>query len=56
MNDIHSLRMGDERVEDAEGIKRQVEDFFKNLYTEGRIHRPKVDGLILPRLDDGHAD
>lgn len=31
VNGIHNLRMGDDRVEDAEGIKRHVEDFFRNL-------------------------
>lgn len=54
-NGIQSLRIDGVQVDDVEGLKEHVEDYFKTLFRDDRPVRPKVDGLLLPQLGEGQA-
>lgn len=43
-------------MENDEDIRKHVEEFFRNLYTNNRPLRPKVDGLNMPHLREGQAE
>lgn len=47
-NDIHSLMIGDSRVDNEEELNYHVEDYFKHLYSEDRPVRPKLEDFLFP--------
>lgn len=53
INHIHSLRVGEELVENEADIKSHMEDYFQALFQVDRPIRLKVDGLSLPMLGEG---
>lgn len=43
-------------MENEEEIKFHVRAYFRNLFQEERLLRPKVDRLVLPHLGEGQAE
>lgn len=58
INGIQSLQIGGVCVwvKDAEYLKAHVEEYFKSLFKDDRLLRPKVDGLPLPQLWEGQTE
>lgn len=48
--------LGGERVDNVDAIKNYVEGFFRNLYSDDKPLRSKVDGLVIPCLGEGLAE
>lgn len=49
---IHRLKVNEEWVEEEADIRKHVEDFYRDLYTEDWGIRPRVDGLPFPSISE----
>lgn len=56
LNSIHSLLIGEVRVDNKEAIKNHIEEFFRNVYSEERLSRLKMDGLSMSSLGGGQGE
>ncbi|GLT40913.1 hypothetical protein SLA2020_150100 [Shorea laevis] len=49
-NDIVSLQVGDQHMDQVQEIKEGVADYFENLFTEERWQRPHLDGIDFKKI------
>lgn len=54
-NAIESLTIKGSRVSDETTKRDHIQEFYKSLYTEPYIMRPKLDGLYLMSMEQSQA-
>lgn len=52
-NHIHYLHIGGDSVDNLEDMQSHMEEYFKTLFREDRLRRPKMDVMHFPLLGDG---
>lgn len=54
-NGIIRFKVGETVAENKEELREKVVEFYTNPYTENWEQRPKVNGLLMPRILDFQA-
>lgn len=50
-----ALKVGEEWVEDVEGVKVEVKRHFEQLFSESYLSRPVLDGISFPHISENDS-
>lgn len=48
-----ALRVGEEWVDEVDGMKAEVKRHFEELFSESELNRPVLDGISFLQISDG---